>query len=339
MNPTKGVAFKLVSAALFAVMSALIRYLGARYPIGQVVFYRSLFAIVPVVVVYAWRGELATVVRTERPLGQAGRGVLSIAGMFFNFGATARLPLVESNAIAFSSPLFTVALAALILNERVRIYRWSAVVVGFVGVLVVLSPHLSGDELTAAISGAASLIGVVYAICGSLTNAGTAIQTRRLAQSESTSSIVFYFSLSCTLAGLATLPFGWVTPSGGEIVALISIGFLGGTGHIFLTESYSVCIRLTRRAVRLYLDDLGARPGLRDVRRNANIGNCAGFCDHRGGWTVRNLARTPARYDAAPRRIGDDTGAYRYDPPNALKVMMVRVSAIPGMLWTFSAIK
>jgi drug/metabolite transporter (DMT)-like permease len=238
MNPAKGIALKLVSAALFAVMSALIRYLGARYPIGQVVFYRSLFAIVPVVVVYAWRGELASVVRTERPLGQAGRGVLSIAGMFFNFGATARLPLVESNAIAFSSPLFTVALAALILNERVRIYRWSAVIIGFVGVLVVLSPHVSGQQLAAAVGGAASLVGVTYAICGSLTNAGTAIQTRRLAQSESTSSIVFYFSLSCTLAGLATLPFGWVTPSGGELVALISIGVLGGTGHIFLTQSY-----------------------------------------------------------------------------------------------------
>jgi drug/metabolite transporter (DMT)-like permease len=238
MSPARGVAFKLVSAALFAVMSALIRYLGARYPIGQVVFFRSLFAIIPVVVVYAWRGELAAVVRTERPLGQAGRGVLSIAGMFFNFGATARLPLVESNAIAFSSPLFTVALAALILGERVRIYRWSAVLVGFVGVLVVLSPHLSGEELAVAIGGSASLIGVVYAICGSLTNAGTAIQTRRLAQSESTSSIVFYFSLSCTLAGLVTLPFGWVTPSAGEMVALISIGILGGTGHIVLTESY-----------------------------------------------------------------------------------------------------
>jgi hypothetical protein len=67
MNPAKGIAFKLISAGLFAVMSALIRHLGARYPIGQVVFYRSVFAIIPVVLVYAWRGELAAVVRTERP--------------------------------------------------------------------------------------------------------------------------------------------------------------------------------------------------------------------------------------------------------------------------------
>ena len=78
MNPGKGITFKLISAVLFAVMSALIRYLGARYPIGEVVFYRSAFAIVPVMAVYAWRGELAAVVRTERPLGQAGRDDLHV---------------------------------------------------------------------------------------------------------------------------------------------------------------------------------------------------------------------------------------------------------------------
>jgi hypothetical protein len=265
------------------------------------VFYRSVFAIIPVVLVYAWRGELAAVVRTERPLGQAGRGVLSIAGMFFNFGAVARLPLVESNAIAFSSPLFTVALAALILSERVRVYRWSAVIVGFVGVLVVLSPHLSGDELTAAIGGATSLIGVVYAICGSLTNAGTAIQTRRLTQSESTSSIVFYFSLSCALAGLATLPFGWVTPSGGEIAALIRYRHSGRYRAHFSHRKLSLCIRFAGRSIRLHRNDLGTCARLRDVWRNANVGDCAGFGDYRGGRTVRDLARTPARNHATPR--------------------------------------
>jgi drug/metabolite transporter (DMT)-like permease len=238
MNPAKGILLKVVSTVLFAVMSALIRYLGTRYPIGEVVFYRSAFAMVPVMLVYALRGELAAVVRTERPLGQAGRGVISIAGMFLNFGALARLPLVESNAISFTSPLFSVALAALVLKERVRIYRWSAVVIGFLGVLVVLSPHLSGDELTVAMASATSVAGVVYGIAGAAANAGTVIQTRRLTQSETTSSIVFYFSLFCSLAGLVTLPFGWISPTGGEFAALIAIGLLGGTAHIFLTESY-----------------------------------------------------------------------------------------------------
>ncbi len=238
MNTGKGILLKLISAVLFAVMSALVRFLGARYPIGEVVFYRSAFAILPVMLVYAWRGELAAVVRTERPLGQAGRSVLSIIGMFCNFCALARLPLVESNAISFTSPLFSVALAALVLKERVRIYRWSAVIIGFIGVLVVLAPHFSGEELTIAMASATSVTGVLYGITGSFTNAGTMIQTRRLTQSETTSSIVFYFSLSCALAGLVTWPFGWVSPTGGEFAALIGIGVLGGTAHIFLTESY-----------------------------------------------------------------------------------------------------
>jgi len=238
MNTGKGIVLKLISAVLFAVMSALVRFLGARYPIGQVVFYRSAFAIVPVLAVYAWRGELATVVRTERPLGQAGRGVISVVGMFCNFGALARLPLVESNAISFTTPLFSVALAAFILKERVRIYRWSAVIIGFIGVLVVLSPHVSGDELTIALASATTVAGLVYALTGALANAGTVIQTRRLAQSETTSSIVFYFSLFGAVAGLVTWPFGWVSPTGSEFAVLIGIGVLGGLAHIFLTESY-----------------------------------------------------------------------------------------------------
>ena len=184
MNTGKGILLKLISAVLFAVMSALIRYLGARYPIGEVVFYRSAFAIVPVVIIYAWRGELAAAVRTERPLGQAGRGALSIVSMFCAFGALARLPLIEATAISFTSPLFSVALAALVLKERVRIYRWSAVTIGFVGVLVVLAPHFTGEELTIVLASATSVAGVIYGLAGSVCNAGTIIQTRRLTQSE-----------------------------------------------------------------------------------------------------------------------------------------------------------
>jgi drug/metabolite transporter (DMT)-like permease len=239
MNTSKGIVLKLVSAVFFAVMSALIRYLGARYPIGEVVFYRSAFALVPILVLYTLRGELAATVRTERPLGQASRGALSIVGMFCNFGALARLPLIEANAISFTSPLISVAFAALFLKERVRIYRWSAVTIGFLGVLVVLAPHFSGDEMAVIMASTASVAGVIYALLGSITNAGTMIQTRKLTQSETTSSIVFYFSLICAMAGLATWPFGWwIAPTGVEFVVLACIGFLGGMGHILLTESY-----------------------------------------------------------------------------------------------------
>ena len=127
MNVVKAISLKVMSALLFAVMSALVRFLGETYPVGQIVFFRSAFAILPVLVIYAWRNELAAAVRTVRPLGQIGRGLISICGMFCNFAALARLPIVDATAISFVSPLITVALSAIFLKERVRIYRWLAV--------------------------------------------------------------------------------------------------------------------------------------------------------------------------------------------------------------------
>src|SRR6202040_2517876 len=145
MHPTnaiKAISLKVASALIFAVMAALVRYLGTAYPVGQVVCFRSAFALVPVAVIYAWRRELEAAIRTGRPFGHAGRGLTAIGGMFCNFSALARLPIVDATAISFASPLITVAMAALLLKERVRIYRWSAVIIGFVGVLVMLVPHL-----------------------------------------------------------------------------------------------------------------------------------------------------------------------------------------------------
>jgi len=217
----KAITLKVISAIVFAVMSALVRYLGEKYPVGQIVFYRSAFAVMPVVLIYAWRGELAAAVRTVRPLGHAGRGLISVFGMFSNFSALARLPIVDATAISFAAPLITVALAAIFLAERVRIYRWSAVIAGFVGILVMLGPHFN---LAAYSTATVTTAGFAFAIVGAFCNAGTVIQTRRLTETETTSSIVFYFSLICAVAGLISLPFAWHAPSAPELTALISVG-------------------------------------------------------------------------------------------------------------------
>ncbi len=177
--------------------------------------------------------------RPRRVFGQLGRGMLSVGGMYTNFSALTRLPLADATAISFASPLITVALAAIILKERVRIYRWTAVLVGFVGVIVMLIPHFDANHYAAAGAAAAATIGSLLALVSAFCNAGTVIQTRRLTQSETTSSIVFYFSLMTALAGLVSLPFAWHTPTSfSELAMLVSMGVFGGIGHIFLTESY-----------------------------------------------------------------------------------------------------
>ncbi|MBI3434759.1 MAG: DMT family transporter [Proteobacteria bacterium] len=236
-NIAKAIVLKLASTALFAVMSVLVRWVGDVVPVGQIVFFRSACAILPVVAVYAWRRELAAAVRTGRPYGHLGRGLISALGMFLNFMALARLPLVDATAIAFAAPLLTVLLAALVLRETVRIYRWSAVSVGFGGVIVMMWPYLDLANLVNANS-ATAMVGAICALSGAFVNAGSVIQTRRLTDSETTSSIVFYFSLICAIVGLCTLPFGWVTPTPAQFAALVAVGVLGGVAHIILTESY-----------------------------------------------------------------------------------------------------
>jgi drug/metabolite transporter (DMT)-like permease len=239
MNLFKAITAKLISLVLFVVMSAIVRYVSETVPLGQVVFFRAACAVLPVVLVYAWRNELAAAVITRRPLGHLGRGVISVAGMFLSFAAVARLPLVDATAISFAAPLITVAFAAFFLGERVRIYRWSAVDIGFLGVLVMLWPYLDFEQFTAGGAAAATAtVGAACALMAAVTNAGSVVQTRRLIETETTSSIVFYFSLSCALAGLATLPFGWVMPELPVLAALVTIGIIGGTAHIILTGSY-----------------------------------------------------------------------------------------------------
>jgi drug/metabolite transporter (DMT)-like permease len=109
------------------------------------------------------------------------------------------------------------------------------VAIGFVGVLVMLWPYLDLGHVAAS---ASATTGALCALTAAFTNAGSVIQTRRLTDSETTSSIVFYFSFICMLFGACTLPFAWHSPSAGELAALIGIGVIGGVSHIFLTESY-----------------------------------------------------------------------------------------------------
>jgi drug/metabolite transporter (DMT)-like permease len=236
-NLLKAILLKLAAALMFTLMSVLVRYVSDAVPLGEIVFFRSAFAILPVLLIFAWRGELVSALRTKRPFGHVGRGLISVAGMFLNFAALARLPLVDVTAISFAAPLITVAFAALFLGERVRIYRWSAVGVGFIGVLVMLWPHFDLAHFTTA-GGTVAAIGAACALGSAFTNAGAVVQTRRLTDTETTSSIVVYFSLVCALVGLATLPFGWVMPNRVELIALIMLGVCGGLAHILLTESY-----------------------------------------------------------------------------------------------------
>ncbi len=230
-----GPAYKILSTLAFAVMLVLVKLLADRVPSGEVVFFRSAFAVFPVLAMVWWQGELRDGLTTRRPGGHVMRSVYGVSAMSLWFAGVQRLPLADGLAITYAAPLVVVALAALFLGERVRANRWSAVAVGFFGVLIVLSPHLGDLERLGTDRGSG---GALMCFFSAFFMALAQIEVRKLAPTEKTGAIVVYFSIGSALFSLLTLPFGWVVPTGSDLVLLIACGLFGGIGQIFLTLGY-----------------------------------------------------------------------------------------------------
>ena len=233
-DPLRGIALKIISVVAFTSMSALVKAAG-RVPAGEIVFFRSFFAIFPIAAYLAWTGTLVSSFRTHDFFGHIWRGSVGVLAMGSFFFAITRLHLPEATALGYASPMFVVILSALLLGEQVRIYRWSAVVIGLVGVLIVSWPSFA-DFADLANSDAAAGAGAT--LFGALMAAFAMIFVRRLVRTETTQTIVLYFSLSSTVAALLTLPFGWIMPDQQAFVLLMLAGVAGGVGQLLLTESY-----------------------------------------------------------------------------------------------------
>lgn len=232
MNPGLGISLKVSSVIAFVVMAAIIKWLSAEIPTGQIMFFRASIAVLIIVAWVAKTDSINNSLRTERYGGHFLRALLGTSSMACTFAALHYLPLPDATAINYASPLLTVALGALLIGEVVRAFRWFTVVLGLVGVLIVLYPQIGHQSDTGAIIGAA------LALAGAILAAGAQVQIRRLIKLERSATIVFYFSINATLLALLSLPFGWVMPSGLQLLGLVSIGLLGGFGQLMLTNSY-----------------------------------------------------------------------------------------------------
>ena len=227
-----GIGLKLASTIVFILMSTQVKFLSNDYPVGQLIFCRAFFAMIPLLIWLGMRGELKNAIFNTYPPSHLKRCLAGSSGMFFGFGALTFLPLPDATAIGYITPLLTTGLAALMLNERVRSYRWGAVAVGFCGMLLMLSPHLTGGGSDP------SPIGAVLGLCGAICSAFASLEVRKLSRAETTGSIVFYFTLTTSVAGALTVFLGWKLPTAGDTVLMVCAGIAGGIGQILLTSSY-----------------------------------------------------------------------------------------------------
>ncbi len=234
MQPLRGIVFKIMSVCMFMGMASLVKAASADVPPGQAVFFRSFFALPIILGWLAIRHELRNGWKTKNPLGHFWRGLVGTSAMGLGFTGLGLLPLPEVTAIGYAAPLLVVVFAAMFLNENVRAFRLSAVAMGMVGVLIVLSPRLSvGASLNTS-----ETLGAVVVLMGAVLAALAQVFVRKLVATESTAAIVFWFTMTSSVLALFTLPWGWVMPTWQVAAMLIMAGLLGGIGQIFLTSSY-----------------------------------------------------------------------------------------------------
>lgn len=236
MHPFNGILLKLASVTVFVVMASLIKATSGEIPPGEAVFFRSFFAIPVIFAWLAWQGQIEGGIRVASPMGHVWRGLVGTVAMGLGFAGLGLLPFPEVKAIGYAAPILTVIFAAMFLGEPVRAFRLSAVALGMVGVLVVLSPRLTSFGEAAADSRATlgAMLVLMSAICAALAQ----VFVRKLVQTERTSAIVFWFSFNSAGLALLTVPFGWAMPDARQAALLILAGLFGGAGQILLTSAY-----------------------------------------------------------------------------------------------------
>jgi drug/metabolite transporter (DMT)-like permease len=230
-NVTRGIFLMLSAITVFTLMSAFIKAAG-RVPAGEAMFFRSIMAMPIVLIWLVTHGGIAAGIKTTSVRNHAARGIVGSCAMGLGFAGLKYLPLPEVTAIRFVTPILMVVLAALILGERFRFVRIAAVMLGFVGVIIIVAPRLSVGL------GSTEALGVLLTLGSACLAAFAQVFVKGMAGKESTTAIVFWFSATSTLLSLVTIPFGWVWPNGYELTLLIGAGIVGGLGQVLLTSSY-----------------------------------------------------------------------------------------------------
>ncbi len=224
---TLGISAATASMVCFSVMDATVKWLGADYPLHQIMFFRCTLAFVPILFIL-YRAGSWQVLRSRRPELQAIRAVLGVFAMAAAFYGFTTLPLADASSVFYTAPILAMAFSVFLLGEKVGKRRWAAVAVCMFGVLIIARPdgnvfNLGGLSMLAA----AVLVGININLI------------RKLNQTDEAIAITFYFTATGMIAtGFACLIWGWVVPQGLDLWLLISVGLLGGIGQYTLTLSF-----------------------------------------------------------------------------------------------------
>ncbi len=214
-----------LSVCAFSVMDLIVKW-SDNYPLGQVIFFRGFFGLVLYYFVIP-KERLKDFYFTKRPLLHFSRCFFGLMALLSIFTALRNLPLATVVSISFAAPIFTTIFSIFFLSEKVGYFRWLAVFVGFVGIIIISEPGLSSLNVY-----------YIFPVIFVLGMSYVAISIRQLSSTEPVWLISLYFSAAITLAGLFTIPYGWLMPNLIDLILLSLIGIFGGVANLWLSQSY-----------------------------------------------------------------------------------------------------
>jgi len=216
-----------ISVCAFSLMDIIVKWSEA-YPLGQVLFFRGFFGVILYFIIMP-KENIKNFYYTKRPGLHFLRCLSGLIALIAIFIALRSLPLATVVSISFAAPIFTTIFSIFLLSEKVGVFRWLAVIIGFVGILIITEPGFSSFNIY-----------FIYPIIFCLGLSYVAIAIRQLSTTEPVWLISLYFSITITLASLFTLPYGWVMPNFSDLTLLILIGVFGGLANLWLGQSYKL---------------------------------------------------------------------------------------------------
>ena len=220
-----GFLYMFLSIIGFSLMDVIVKW-SVDYPVGQVLFFRGFFGIIFYFFIIP-RERLHDFYKTKRPGLHSLRCLAGLIAIIAIFIALRKLPLATVVSISFAAPIFTTILSIFLLSEKVGIYRWLAVIVGFIGILIITEPGISNLNIY-----------YIFPIIFCLGLSYVAITLRQLSTTEPVWLISLFFSIAITFLSFLTLPFGWVMPSFNHFLILSLVGIFGGVSNLWLSQSY-----------------------------------------------------------------------------------------------------
>ena len=220
-----GFLYMFISICAFSIMDLIVKW-SENYPIGEVLFFRGFFGMIPIFFLIP-KERYFNFYKTNRPFLHFRRCVSGLVAIVAIFIALRKLPLATVVSITFAAPIFTTIMSIFFLSEKVGLYRWLAVLVGFIGILIISEPGFSSLNIY-----------YIYPIIFCLGLSYVAIAIKQLSSTEPVWLIGLYFSFSIMIMSFFTLPQGWIMPNLKDLFLLCMVGILGGLANLWLTQSY-----------------------------------------------------------------------------------------------------